>query len=141
MGCWLLKTEPEEYSFDDLVRDGRGVWDGVKNNQALMFMREMKKGDEVLIYHTGKVKAVVGLAIVVKSAYPDPKLDDEKRVVIDVKARRALPKAVSLKSIKEDERFGEFLLVRNSRLSVMPVAEPLWKSLLKMGGWSHHVGK
>ncbi|MGB0714479.1 MAG: EVE domain-containing protein [Phycisphaerae bacterium] len=133
MKYWLLKTEPDDYSFEELQAEGTAVWDGVKNNQALMFLREIEKGDEGFIYHTGKQKAIVGTFTVKRSSYPDPEKDDEKLVVIDIKAKQSLAKPISLKAIKEDDAFSEFLLVRNSRLSVMPVPLPLWKKLQSMG--------
>lgn len=133
-GYWLLKTEPDHYSFEDLRRDKRTCWDGVKNNLALKHIRTMKRGDAVLIYHTGKVRAAVGRAKVVRGPYPDPEKDDEKLVVVDIEAGKPLPKPVPLADVKADGRFADFALVRISRLSVMPVPSLLWKALLKMGG-------
>jgi len=134
MAHWLVKTEPGCYTFDELQREKRTVWDGVSNPQALIFLREMKLGDDVLVDHTGKEKRVVGLAKVVRAAYPDPNENDDKLVVVDVKAVKAIPEPVSLKAIKADKAFADFHLVRNSRLSVMPVPENLWQKLLRMGG-------
>lgn len=134
MKHWLLKTEPGDYGYDDLEAEGSARWDGVKNNQALLFMREMKKGDDGLIYHTGKEKQIVGRFCVTKENYPDPDADNERFVVIDIKATGKLAAPVTLAAVKSDSAFDEFLLVRNSRLSVMPVPAPLWKRLLKMGG-------
>lgn len=134
MATYLFKTEPGEYSFDDLVRDKRTAWTGVSNAQALISLRLCKKGDEVLVYHTGDVKAVVGLAKVVKSAYPDPAAGDPKLVAVDIAPVRALPRAVTLAAIKGDERFKEFLLVRNSRLSVMEVPPEIDAAIRGMGG-------
>lgn len=130
---WLLKTEPTTYSFDRLVTEGRAVWDGVRNNLALQHLRAMKSGDRVLIYHSGSDKAVIGSAKVVASAYPDPKESDPKLVVVDVApdARLALP--IALATIKADPVFAEFALVRNSRLSVMPVSAEQWKRLVALG--------
>ena len=129
---WLLKTEPREYSFDDLVRDGRTQWDGVTNPLALRHLRAIRRGDELLIYHTGTVRAVVGVARAVSLPYPDPARKDPKLVVVDVKPLRALSRPVSLASIKVDPRFRGFELVRLPRLSVMPVPAPLWRALLAM---------
>ena len=134
MNHWLIKSEPSDYSFDDLARDKRTVWEGISNNQALMFLREMKKGDRAFFYHTGGEKAIVGIASIVRGPYPDPNADDAKRVVVDVGPLAKLSKPVSLSTIKSDEAFAEFLLVRNSRLSVIPVPPPLWKKLCAMGG-------
>lgn len=134
MNYWLLKTEPDEYGYADLVRAKRDCWDGVRNPQALMFMREMGKGDRAFIYHTGKAREIVGIAEVVKGSYPDPAQDDPKWVVVDLKPVEAVPEPVTLAAVKADAAFAEFLLVRNSRLSVMPVAVPLWRRLTKMAG-------
>lgn len=134
MNYWLVKTEPGEYSFDDLVKAKREVWDGVRNAAALQFIRQMKKGDRVLVYHSGKDKSAVGIAEVVKGAYPDPEQDDEKLVVVDLKPIERLPNPVTLASIKADKAFADFHLVRISRLSIMPVPPTLWKKILKMAG-------
>jgi predicted RNA-binding protein with PUA-like domain len=134
MNYWLLKTEPEAYSYEDLARDGETVWDGVTNNLALKFLRQMKKGDQALIYHTGGEKSVVGVADITRDPYPDPAAGDEKLVVVDVRPARKLPRPVPLSEIKADARFADFELVRNSRLSVMPVSPARWKLLLSMAG-------
>ncbi len=133
MAHWILKTEPSTYSFADLQKTTRAVWDGVANPVALRHLREMAVGDEVLIYHTGDEKAVVGHAKVVKAAYPDPKQDDPKLVVVDLEAGKPLPSPVTLKAIKADPAFADLALVRQGRLSVVPVPAPLWSRLLKMG--------
>jgi predicted RNA-binding protein with PUA-like domain len=132
MAYWLLKTEPTVYSFSNLERDKKTVWDGVSNNLALKHIRSMRKGDLVLIYHTGDEKAVAGIAEVVSDPYPDPKKADAKLVVVDVKARETLPRAVSLSEIKAQNQLKDFELVRLPRLSVMPVAESVWSYLLQM---------
>jgi predicted RNA-binding protein with PUA-like domain len=119
--AWLLKTEPGSYGFDDLVRERRAVWDGVTNPVALRNMRRMGVGDRVLIYHTGDEKAVVGDARVVRAAYPDPKRGDEKLVVVDLEARERLPRPVTLAEIKAEEVFAASPLVRQGRLSVVPL--------------------
>jgi predicted RNA-binding protein with PUA-like domain len=133
MAHWILKTEPSTYSFADLQKTTRAVWDGVANPVALRHLREMAVGDEVLIYHTGDEKAVVGHAKVVKAAYPDPKQDDPKLVVVDLEAGKPLPSPVTLKAIKADPAFADLALVRQGRLSVVPVPALLWSRLLKMG--------
>lgn len=130
---WLLKTEPSTYSFERLVKEGQAVWDGVRNNLALKYLREMKAGDQVLIYHSGDDKAVVGQAKVVKAAYPDPNADDPKLVVVDLVPAAALPKPVPLSAIKAESSLGDLPLVRMPRLSVMPVPAEAWKKILSMG--------
>ncbi len=140
MTIFLLKTEPDDYSYDDLVRDGRTEWDGVANPAAQKAMRSMKKGDEALIYHTGGERRIAGLARVVRGAYPDPahpgttSKGDPKRVLVDVAPVRAAPKPVTLAEIKADPRFEGFALVRQPRLSVMEVPAGLARHLKKMAG-------
>jgi predicted RNA-binding protein with PUA-like domain len=129
---WLLKTEPREYSFEDLVRDRRTPWDGVANPLALRHLGAIRPGDELLIYHTGAVRAVVGLARAVSRPYPDPARGDPKLIVVDVKPVRALSRPVPLASVRADPRFRGFELVRLPRLSVLPVPAPLWRALLAM---------
>ena len=133
MAHWILKTEPSTYSFADLQKAGRAVWDGVANPVAIRNLREMAVGDDVLIYHTGDEKAVVGHAKVVKAAYPDPKQDDPRLVVVDLEAGKPLATPVTLKAIKADPAFADLALVRQGRLSVVPVPAPLWSRLLEMG--------
>ena len=132
MARWLVKTEPEEYSFADLQRAGRDVWDGVRNNAALKHMRAMRPGDEVLVYHTGGVRAIVGLARVASAPYPDPKAGDPRWIVVDLEAVAPLARPVTLAAIKADPAFAGWELVRISRLSVMPVPDPLWERILAM---------
>lgn len=134
MATFLLKTEPSEFSFDDLVRDKRCTWDGVSNAQALINLRAISKGDEALIYHTGSDKAVVGLAAVTRGAYPDPGQDDPKLVVIDLKPGKRAATPVTLAAIKADKRFADFALVKQSRLSVMPVPPELDRLIRAMAG-------
>lgn len=132
MARWLVKTEPEEYSFQDLQEAGRDVWDGVRNALALKHMRAMNVGDEVLVYHTGKERAIVGVARVVREAYPDPEAGDERWIVVDLEAVRPLARPLPLPEIKEDPAFAQWELVRISRLSVMPVPDPLWERIMAM---------
>jgi predicted RNA-binding protein with PUA-like domain len=134
MAGWILKTEPSAYSFDCLAQERRAVWDGVTNPVALRHLREMAVGDPVLIYHTGDQKAAVGLARVARAAYPDPKADDPKLVVVDVEFVRPLAHAVTLKAVKADPAFADFPLVRMGRLSVVPVKPDEWKRLMAMAG-------
>jgi predicted RNA-binding protein with PUA-like domain len=130
----LLKTEPTEYAFDDLVRDGRTVWSGVKNAAALIALRAARKGDEAFIYHTGSEKRLVGLAKLTSGPYPDPSAGDERLVVIDLAPLRALPTPVTLAQVKGDARFSNFALVTQSRLSVMPVPGELDTILRQWAG-------
>ena len=131
---WLVKSEPSTYGYDDLEREKTAVWDGVKNPVALRNLRSMHPGDQVLVYHTGDQKAVVGWATVVSAPYPDPKKGDEKLVVIDLKAHRRLPRPVTLAQIKADKTFVDLPIVRQGRLSVSPVTAPQWKKILQLAG-------
>ncbi len=123
---WLLKTEPTAYSYDDLERDGQTVWDGVTNPVALKNLRALKQGDRIFIYHTGDVRAVVGTAEVSRAAYPDPKGRDSRRVVVDLRATGRLKKEVSLQAIKSARLFADSPLVRQGRLSVVPLSTSQW---------------
>lgn len=129
MAYWLFKTEPSCYSYSNLESDKKTTWDGVTNALALKYLRQVKKGDAVLIYHTGDERAVVGVAEVAGDAYVDPKLNDPKLAVVDLKASRRLKKPITLAEIKADKRFQDFLLVKMGRLSVMPVSDEQWKTL------------
>jgi predicted RNA-binding protein with PUA-like domain len=131
---WIVKTEPSTYSYDDLERQKTAVWDGVKNNLALKHLRAMKPGDQVLVYHTGDEKAVVGAAEVVSQPYPDPKQKDPKLTVVDLRAEGRLPRPVPLAEIKKDRAFADLGLVRIGRLSVMPASGDQFTRLLKLGG-------
>ncbi len=130
---WLVKTEPGTYSFDDLIEDKKTVWNGITNNLALIHMRNMKKGDLLFVYHTGRTRSVVGIAEVVRGPYRRSSTRDPNTVVVDVKARNRLNKHVSLKEIRKDRRLAAFDLVKVPRLSVMPVAPGLWNIIIKMG--------
>lgn len=132
MAYWLLKTEPEEYSYCDLERDGTTVWEGVSNSLALKHLRAMEIGDLALIYHTGKERRVIGVAEVVSQPYPDPKLDDAKRVVVQVRAVRRVTQPITLTQIKQDGNFEGFDLLRLTRLSIVPVSESHWQHLLQL---------
>ncbi|MFO0807227.1 MAG: EVE domain-containing protein [Gemmataceae bacterium] len=127
MGRWLFKEEPDHYSYDDLERDGSTVWSGVSNPLARKHLRSISVGDKVLYYHTGKEKAIVGIMKVVGGPEIDPNGDDDKSVVVTVAAIRRLKKPVTLTSIKADSAFAEWELVRQARLSVMPVPDELWQ--------------
>ncbi len=133
MGYWLLKTEPSVYSFDDLQKDGKTVWDGVTNNIALKHLRSVKKGDQVLIYHTGDEKQIVGIAQAVSEPYPDPDMKNPKLVVVNLMSKRKLRRPVTLAEMKSRKEFSGFELVRLPRLSVMPVRKTIWEKILKLG--------
>ncbi len=130
MAYWLLKTEPGDYSFEDLAAAERDVWDGVRNPVAIRNIRRMQPGDPVFIYHTADERAVVGIAEVVTAPYND----ESGFPVVDVAARRRLPHPVRLRAIKADGRFIDWELVRQPRLSVMPVPPAFWEAVLEMAG-------
>jgi len=130
MGYWLFKTEPSCYSYENLEQDKKATWDGVTNALALKYLRQIKKGDQALIYHTGDVRAVIGVAEISSAPYVDPKQNDPKLVVVDLKPKRRLSKPISLAEIKANEEFQDFLLVKMGRLSVMPVSDHQWKLLV-----------
>lgn len=121
MAAHLFKTEPTTYSWQDLARDGKTTWDGVKNAAALIHLRAVKRGDTVLIYHSGKDKAVMGVAIATSAPYADPKLGDAKRTVIDLAPSKALAQPVPLSSFRTDALLKTTELVRFTRLSIMPL--------------------
>ena len=129
---WLVKEEPDHYSFDQFVADGATVWSGVKNPLAQKNLRAMKKGDRVFYYHTGKEKAVVGIAKVAASAYSDPKDKSGRLVVVELVPDKKLNRPVTLAEIKAAGRFPDFPLVRMPRLSVMPVTEEQWNAIEAM---------
>jgi predicted RNA-binding protein with PUA-like domain len=131
---FLVKTEPSTYSYSDLTRDKRTVWDGVSNPVALKHLATIKKGDTVVVYHTGDEKQAVGLAVALSDAYPDPKLDDPRRMVVDLAPERALPKPVTLAQAKADAVLKTNDLARLPRLSVIPFTEEQFKRLLKLAG-------
>lgn len=130
MALWLCKQEPSCYSFDDLLRDGSTTWDGVRNPMARIHMRQMKKGDRVFFYHTGKEKAIVGEMVVSADASPDPK--DETAVVVEVRPVRKLANPVTLAQIKAVKELAHWDLVKISRLSVVPVTDAQWRRVQKM---------
>lgn len=130
---WLVKQEPEDYSWDDLRRDGKTQWTGVRNFQARNNLKQMEVGDQVFFYHSGKEKSVVGIAEVAKAAYPDPTADDPSWVAVDIKPVKRLPQPVTLANIKANKKLTDFLLVRQSRLSVMPVTKEEFETIVKMG--------
>lgn len=119
MNYWLLKTEPDTFSWDDLVRDKTAVWDGVRNFQARSNLKAMKKGDYAFFYHTGDEKSIIGIAEISKEAYPEPK--DKDWIAVDIKPVKKLKNPVELGTIKKDKRLANMVLVRVARLSVQPV--------------------
>jgi len=131
MNYWMVKSEPASYSWDDFAAKQEDVWDGVRNYQARNSLREMQLGDAVLFYHSGKDKAVVGIAEVSEEAFPDPK--DAAWIAVKLKAKRPLKSAVTLEMIKSEDRLSELPMLKQSRLSVLPVGKEEFDLLLKMG--------
>jgi predicted RNA-binding protein with PUA-like domain len=132
LAYWLLKTEPDCYAWDDLVRDKSAVWDGVSNALALKNIRSMKKGDLALVYHTGDERSAVGVAEVRSDPYPDPKAGDDRLAVVDLKPRHKLPRPVSLSDIKADPTFEGWQFIRMGRLGVVPVPDHMWERILEL---------
>ncbi len=130
MNYWLVKQEPEKYSFDDLLKDGATVWDGVRNYQARNNLREMKKGDKVLFYHSVSEKAIIGLAEVSRENFPDP--SDEKWIAVEIKPIEKFTKAVTLDEIKAHDNLQSIALIKQSRLSVMPLTKKEFEIIIKM---------
>lgn len=126
---WLFKTEPSVYSYQQLEKDKKTMWDGVANNLALKNLKEIKKGDTILIYHTGDEKQAVGIARALSAAYPDPSKKDPKLLVVDIEAVKPLPKPVTLAEVKANKKLANFDLVRLSRLSIMKVTDEQWEIL------------
>ena len=126
---WLFKTEPSVYSYQQLVKDKKTMWDGVKNNLALKNLKDIKKGDEILIYHTGDEKAAVGIARALGDAYPDPSQKNPRLLVVDIEAVRTLPRPVTLAEVKANKKLANFDLVRLSRLSIMKVSDDQWETM------------
>jgi len=124
---WLFKTEPTVYSFAQLQKDKKTVWDGVGNNLALKNLKDIKKGDPVLIYHTGNERQAVGIARALGGAYPDPTKKDPKLLVVDIEAVKPLRRPVTLAEVKAHPKLKTFDLVRNSRLSIMKLTDEQWK--------------
>jgi predicted RNA-binding protein with PUA-like domain len=129
---WLLKTEPSTYGYDDLEREGRATWDGVKNPAALANLRKMEEGDAAFIYHTGDEKAVVGTALVKRAAYPDPRARDAKLVVVDLEPTGRLPRPVTLAELRGLAVFAQSPLLRQPRLSVVALTKAQWNALARI---------
>ncbi len=134
MSYWLIKSEPDVYSWDQLVKDKQTRWDGIRNYAARNHLQAMKKGDELFFYHSNKGTEIVGIATVSKEAYPDPTSTEPAWFAVDVKPVQKLPQAVTLDQIKKEKKLASMALVRISRLSVQPVTEGEWEIVLKMGG-------
>jgi len=132
-GLWMVKQEPETYSWDDFVRDGRTDWTGVRNFQARNNLRQMKVGDRVLFYHSGTGKCVVGIAEVAKAAYADPTADDPQWVAVDLKPLKPLKAEVPLAAIRYNPKLGNLPLIRQSQLSVMPLTKEEFEVIVRMG--------
>jgi predicted RNA-binding protein with PUA-like domain len=134
MAYWLIKSEPFKYSWEQFKKDGQTFWDGVRNYAARNNLKAMKKGDEVLFYHSNEGLEIVGIAKVIKEAYQDPTIDNEAWVAVDFKPLRKLKKPVTLKQVKEEKRLANMDLLRLGRLSVQSVKEEEWKVVMEMAG-------
>ena len=133
MGCWLVKSEPYEYSWEQLRKDGRTYWDGVRNYQARNHLQAMKKGDAVLFYHSNEGLAVVGIARVVEEAYPDPTTDDLRWVAVGLESVETLKTPVALSALKKDRRLQNLALIKQGRLSVMPLTKDEFEIIVAKG--------
>ncbi|HVU84504.1 MAG TPA: EVE domain-containing protein [Puia sp.] len=134
MAHWLIKSEPEVYSWDQLVKDKETRWDGIRNYAARLHLRAMKKGDQLFFYHSNKGMEIVGIGAVTREAYPDPTSSEGDWAAVDVKAVKKLLKPVGLDQIKKEKKLAGMALVRIGRLSVQPVTDEEWKIIMKMGG-------
>lgn len=133
---WLVKSEPEAFSWDQQVANGTEPWTGVRNHAAKLNLKAMKLGDLAFFYHSNTGKEIVGIVEVVRTAYPDPTAESGEWVAVDMKAVGPMPKPVTLTEIKATPALADILLVRQSRLSVMPITKPQWDRLCRMGGWT-----
>jgi predicted RNA-binding protein with PUA-like domain len=129
---WLFKTEPSVYSYQQLVKDKKTMWDGVGNNLALKHLKDIKKGEQIFIYHTGDEKAAVGVAKALGGAYPDPSKGNPRMLVVDIEPVRALPRPVTLAEVKGHPKLKKFDLVKNSRLSIMKLTDEQWEIMERM---------
>jgi predicted RNA-binding protein with PUA-like domain len=132
---WLVKSEPDAFSWDQQVANGTEAWTGVRNHMARNNLKAMRQGDRVFFYHSNVGKQIVGVVEVEREAYPDPTAASGDWVCVDMKAVRPLPKPVTLVAIKADPGLADILLVRQPRLSVMPISKPHWDKVCRMGGW------
>ena len=131
---WLVKQEPEKYSWQDLLKDGRTNWDGVRNYQARNNLQSMKLGDRVLFYASVSLKEVQGIAVVTQTAFPDPTTDDARWAAVELEAETTLPQPVTLEQVKNDPKLESIALIKQSRLSVMPLRKAEYDRILKLGG-------
>ncbi len=134
MAYWLVKSEPDSYSWDNLLKDKQTCWSGVRNYAARLHLRSMKKGDEVFFYHSNEGTDIVGIAKVVKEFYQDPTTTDDRWVAVDLKPDKKLKNPVTLETIKKDKRLASMALVRIGRLSVQPVSDAEWKVVMELAG-------
>ena len=134
MAYWLVKSEPSVYSWDDFVKEGQTCWSGIRNYAARLHLRGMKKGDEVLFYHSNEGTSIVGIAKVIKENYQDPTTDDDRWCAVDLKPVRKIKNPVSLDLIKKDKRLAQMALVRIGRLSTQPVTEKEWEIVMELAG-------
>jgi predicted RNA-binding protein with PUA-like domain len=132
MQYWLVKSDPDEYSLDDLEREGTTAWTGVRNFQARNYLRRMKVGDRVVVYHSGGERAAVGIARVVRTAYPDPTADSDQWECVDLAFERRFVRPVTLDEIKRTPRLASMILLKQSRLSVMPLTAEQYETLLTL---------
>jgi len=137
MAYWLVKSEPSTYGWDQLVKDKQTRWDGVRSYAARNHLKAMKKGDEVLFYHSNEGLEIVGIAKVAKEYYQDPTTDEEAWVAVDLKPYKKLKKPVPMTVIKNDKRFADMALVRIGRLSVQPVSDKEWAAIMQLAGENH----
>jgi predicted RNA-binding protein with PUA-like domain len=135
MQYWLVKSEPEAFSWDQQVANGVEPWTGVRNHTAKLNLKAMKKHDRAFFYHSNQGKEIVGVVEVVREAYPDPTAEKGDWVAVDMKAVRPMPKPVTLGAVKADPQLADLLLVRHSRLSVVPVSKAHWDRICRLGGW------
>ncbi len=135
MNHWLVKSEPDAFSWDQQVANRVEPWTGVRNHMARANLQAMRKGDRAFFYHSNIGKEVVGVVEVVREAYPDPTAETGPWVCVDMQAVAPMPRPVTLAAIKADPRFADLALVRQSRLSVMPVSEAHWRMICELGGW------
>lgn len=133
MNYWLAKQEPSGprgYNFETLKKDKKTIWDGIHNNLALKYMREIKKGDLILFYHTGNERQIVGIMEVISEPYPNPKEDNKRFIIFDVKYKKSLKRPITLDEMKKQKKFQNWELIRISRLSVMPIPKHIWDAII-----------
>jgi len=134
MNFWLVKSEPGVYSYEDLAKDGKTTWDGIRNYAARLHLRNMRTGDQVFYYHSNEGTQIVGIAKVVREAFQDPTTEDPAWVAVELAPVRKLKKPVTLSQVKEEKKLRDMALVRIGRLSVQPVTETEWKRVMELAG-------